>query len=142
MKFLNLFKSKPKSEEKVDFSKEDVALLASMCSFCSPYVIKRTICVTHYAYYIPHRDNDLDLAKDLFERNGIRMQVHYSFIKSRQGQYVLRMKYKNKQDSKLYKRVFTEIVRESDYLLTEEGRVAEAQIAQRLAQVRESYNGR
>ena len=142
MKFLNLFNKESKPEERVDFSREDIDLLAFMCSFCSPYVTKKGICLAHYAYYIPHKDNDLYLAQDLFEKNGIKMQVHYSFIRSRHGQDVLRMKYKNKKDSKLYKGIFTEIVRKSDYLLTEEGRASEAQIAKRLEQVREIYNGR
>jgi hypothetical protein len=141
MNFKKFFNKQTVSKQ-TTFNEEDIALLAFMCYFCAPDVTKKGFCLKHYAYYIPDKDKDLDIAKDLFETNGVNMQIHYSFIKGRHGQYVLRMRYKNKKDYNLYKGVFTEIVKKSDYFTSEEGKASEAQMSQRLEQVREIYKGR
>ena len=75
---------------------EDVALLGVMCRMCVPVVNKRHILVHPldlYAYYVPQLASDIDIAKEIFERNGIQMQIHYSHIVGREGQEVLRVNY-------------------------------------------------
>lgn len=80
----------------VDFkmSKEDIGLLAQMCSGCYMFVSKG-IFSGKYAYYIPNNESDLTLAKEIFNRNNIDMQVHKSRIRNDLGEYVLRVKYNN-----------------------------------------------
>ena len=122
-------------------SDEDITLLAFMCSFCAPDVTKHGICSKHYAYYATTSIYDLDIAKYLFERNGIKMQVHHSHIRSSKGQDVLRMRYKNKNDY-VNKDFFSEILNEYEYLLTDTGRKEEEKFAQKLEQLRANYKTR
>ena len=96
---MNLLKKRSENVYQNEASvKEDIALLAFICIFCEPNVKKRGILGRHYAYYIPKETQDLSIAKDLFKRNGINMHVHYSHIKSKSGQDVLRMGYSRGKD--------------------------------------------
>ena len=75
---------------------EDVALLGVMCRMCSPVVIRKHIffhIFDLYAYYVPQLESDIDIAKDIFARNGINMKIHYSHILGSEAQNVLRINY-------------------------------------------------
>lgn len=103
MRFLKNLKTKITSRlEKPIFSDvktmpdEDVALLASMCKMCSPVVTKRHVFIhvlDLYAYYAPQSESDINIAKDIFARNGIQMDVHNSHIFGDEKQPVLRINY-------------------------------------------------
>ena len=76
-------------------SEEDVALLAHMCSVCYPHVRKKGLFLfsPDYAYYVPNDKSDLDLAKEIFSKNGINMELHWSRLRSDFGENVLRIEY-------------------------------------------------
>ena len=133
-KFLN----KKEVHEQTTLNDEDITLLAFMCSFCAPDVTKKGVWSKHYAYYIPTKAEYLDIAKDLFEKNGIDVQLHYSFIMSKHGQDVLRMRYKGKKDYELYKGFFTGILRKSEHWSKEE----ELKVAQQVQLLKENRNNR
>ena len=81
-------------------SGEDIVLLAAMCKLCRPKIVKGRFITREYAYFVPE-DKCIDIAKDLFAKNGIDMQIYFSYILGGAGRNVLRMNYK---DSKNYNR--------------------------------------
>lgn len=100
MQFLKDLKTKiSKKLERPIFSnvqtipEEDVALLAMMCRMCRPVKVKKYLLTHVYAYYVPQSESDIDVAQEIFERNGIRMDVHFSHIIDNVGQNVLRADY-------------------------------------------------
>ena len=102
MSFLKILKEKMKKrlEEPKVFSyvkripADDVALLAAMCRECAPVVIRRKSLRTFvYAYYIPQDESDIAIAKNLFAKHGITMEIHFSHIIDYEGQNVLRTNY-------------------------------------------------
>lgn len=72
---------------------KDVALLAVMCRMCRPVTVRKYILAHIYAYYIPQLESDIYIAQKIFEKNGIRMDVHFSHIIDNVGQNVLRTDY-------------------------------------------------
>ena len=74
---------------------QDIALLAFMCKLCKPQIVKPWLKIffQRYAYYVPRNNDDLDLAKHLFERNGVNVSVYFSHIMGGAGQNVLRLNY-------------------------------------------------
>ena len=75
---------------------EDVALLGVMCRMCSPVIRKKHIffhIFDWYAYYVPQLESDIDIARDIFARNGINMDIHFSHITGSEGQEVLCINY-------------------------------------------------
>ena len=96
MNFIELLKTKlfVKAVQKTEESSaEDIALLAYICQTCEPYIVKQNFFFNHYAYYVPQSEWHLDIAKDIFKQNNIKMQVHYSYILGGSGRNVLRMNY-------------------------------------------------
>lgn len=62
----------------VTFSDEDIELLAAMQDLSGTGVKIWVGGIFTYSYYVPMFDEDLDLARDLFVKNGINMTVHRS----------------------------------------------------------------
>ena len=103
MQFLKNLKDKIAAKmEKPVFSdvqtipEQDVALLGVMCRMCSP-VTTRPHIFFHlfdlYAYYVPQFEGDINIAKEIFARNGIQMNIHSSHIFGQEKQNVLRINY-------------------------------------------------
>ena len=65
----------------VTFSDEDINLLAGMHEASGVGVKMRAGGIFTYSYYVPCYDSDLDLARDLFAKNGIVMGVHRSKLR-------------------------------------------------------------
>ncbi len=74
---------------------EDIALLALMCNKCSIITFRKIFLQTKYFYYVPQSESYLDIAKDIFNKNGINMEVHFSHIIDYEGRNVLRINYEN-----------------------------------------------
>ena len=82
--------------EKKVFPKEDVDLLAAMCSCCTVITKpRRFFRKQEYLYYVPSAESYVDIAKDLFAKHGLEMQIHKSRILGIPGQKVLRTEYDN-----------------------------------------------
>ena len=77
----------------VSIPDQDVAILAMMCNYCRADVRKHGLIDRHYGYYVPLYDEDLDIAKSIFARNGVYMEKHLSNILGRSAQTVLRVNY-------------------------------------------------
>lgn len=81
----------------VSFSEEDIFLLGVMYGK-SGIRVKNNMGLFSYSYYIPADDSNLNLARDLFAKNGINM--HFYHVRGRhffdQGN-VLRIRYKDTQ---------------------------------------------
>lgn len=92
MKFLKQIKNKLKLPV-VSIPDQDVALLAMMCDYCNSVVKKRGLINRYYGYYVPQHDEDIDVIKSIFERNGIHMETHLSHIFGAHAQLVLRVSY-------------------------------------------------
>lgn len=99
MNFIKILKTKLFTKTVKESSKEDdIALLAYICQICEPCIIKQNFFVKYYAYYVPESDCYLDIAKDVFKQNDIKMQVHYSYILGGSGKNVLRMDYRKSKN--------------------------------------------
>lgn len=81
------------NETFVSLSRTDITLLAAMCKYCRSQVVKKGFFNHVYAYYIPEYEEDLEIAKQIFEKNGIHMTEHVSHILTYEGEKVLRMDY-------------------------------------------------
>ena len=72
----------------------DIALLAIMCKMCAPEVKKANILGKRfYAYYATQQESDIQIAQEIFVRNGINMSVHNSYIFGSYKEPVLRVNY-------------------------------------------------
>lgn len=119
MKFLNFIEDKIKKyfdNPGITISEQDVDKLASMCEKCRSTVIKRGFLLNQkYAYYIPDNESNLTVAKEIFERNGIPMDVHFSYITG-VGQNVLRINYRFFPDKENLRKEMKKI-RQRSYLM-------------------------
>jgi len=116
---------------------EDIAILAFMCVFCKKDVIKKGLFPVHYAYYIPDQEQDLDVAKMLFEQNGINVRAHYSHIRLGRGQYALRMRYWCNKDYDKERNFFNDIIEKRKNLFCNNSKEEEAMLNQKVAVLRE-----
>ena len=134
-KFLKNIK-KTKDQELV-INAEDVAVLAYMCRVCAPCVVKRGLIPRRFAYYIPTEESDLQLAKDLFKKNGINMRVHFSHMASSKGQNALRMNYRYSKNYERDRDFFEQIKQKKRELFYNSVHEEEEHLLQRTAQLRE-----
>lgn len=74
---------------------EDIALLALMCNRCRIITFRKIFLKTKYFYYVPQSESYLDIAKNIFKKNGINMEEHFSHIIDYEGKNVLRINYTN-----------------------------------------------
>lgn len=59
-----------------DFSDEDISLLAVMSERCLPLVVRGFILRHSYSYYILTDDSNIDIAYDIFAKNGLEMEYY------------------------------------------------------------------
>ena len=120
---------------------EDVALLGVMCRLCVPLVNKRYI-FAHpfnlYAYYVPQLASDINIAKDIFERNGIQMKVHYSHILGIEGQEVLRVNYAFATDKNKLVTEMNKIEQKYISLYTPEAKEEKSKLWQQVIKLRQN----
>ncbi len=148
MKFFKNLKAEIKSRlEKPVFSHvqtisdSDVALLAVMCRMCSPVVTKKHIffhIFDLYAYYVPQLESDINIAKDIFEKNGIMMNFHYSHIISREGQEVLRVNYATCSDKNKLVCEMTKIEQKYVSLYTPDSKEEKAKLWEQVIKLRQN----
>lgn len=120
---------------------EDVALLAIMCKMCSPVVTKRHIFIhvlDLYAYYAPQSESDINIAKDIFARNGIQMDVHDSRIFGDERQPVLRINYAMCTNKNKLVQEMTRIEQKYYSLYTAEARSEKAILWRQLMELRQN----
>jgi len=132
MKFFRFFKSNP-SIEVGTISDKELVLLATMCQKCDPKVVKKSIITRCYAYYVPQHESFLESAKEIFIRNGIPMQEHWSNIMEDYEQKVLRTDYSNVKNPDILKQEMKRIKAKLDSMY-ETGKWLEKQELQKQIQ--------
>lgn len=138
MEFKRLFKKQTKSDSQEPiFNDEDIAVLAYMCLVCVPCVVKHGFIPRRFAYYIPADKNNLDIAKDLFKKNGINVHVHFSYMASSKGQNALRMNYRSSKNYEQDRIFFKEIRQKKRELFYSSVHEEEELISQKIAQLKE-----
>ncbi len=118
----------------------DVALLGIMCRMCAPVVTKRHIffhIFDFYAYYAPQMESDINIAKDIFAKNGIDMNVHYSHILGGEGQEVLRINYALCNNKNKLVHEMSKIEKKYTYLYTSEAKEEKAKLYEQLIELRQ-----
>jgi len=92
-------KNKQAHGQNFDYSgthQEEVGLLAIMCTMFRPHVFRGHLFKKLYAYYVLNEDKDIEFARYLFGKNGVKTEKHESRIMGRDNKKtVLRMRYKN-----------------------------------------------
>ena len=109
MKFFKFLKNKNNGIEVGSMSDADIESLAIMCYVCKPKVSKKGFITRYYAYYITESRDDLEIAKEVFIRNGIPVQEHMSNIMSLYKQEVLRVDYEDIKNQDKLKQVMEKI---------------------------------
>lgn len=121
-------------EQSKSFNQEDIALLAFMAVMCAPDIVvgffKR-----HYAYYVPRYNCDLEIAKSIFEKNGVKVRVHFSHIYTSKGQDVLRLNYKCSKNYNYDRMFFKKISKEHGRLIPVE---EDDRLGQKVAELRQN----
>ena len=90
-------------------SQDDIDLLAVMCNFCAPIIVKGWLLKRAYAYYVPIYESDFGVVKKIFAKSGIKMHEHYSRIISSTGSNVLRANYASHDDEGLLLNIMRQI---------------------------------
>lgn len=78
------------TSENVTFSQEDIAVLAYMSLTCKPIIVGGIFGKNVYSCYIPYDKADINLARQLFAKNGINMEKYTTTIISSDGLPALR----------------------------------------------------
>ena len=94
MKFLKIFKKNTQGKTLQAMSEQDIALLAFMCKYCKPLIVKKELFRdVYYGYYVPFKEEYINIAQKIFVKNGINMVVHNSGIDGKDKRNVLRINY-------------------------------------------------
>ena len=97
MKFLKVIKEKLDigfSKSVVSMSEHDVNMLAIMCKYCRCNVVKHGhLTRSFYAYYISQDEADMEIAKKIFAKYGIHMEIHETRMLGSDKQKALRINY-------------------------------------------------
>lgn len=149
MKFLNNIKTKlqqVKDNRKVpvvsDIPQEDIYILSSMCMRCIPAVevLKFKLFPMRYSYYVPTTETEADIAKSIFEKHGIQMEVHYSRILSYEGQNVLRTnlaKYERTNQSKQVRNIMKAIEDGNLFLYSPQGQQKRQDLSLKISELQQ-----
>lgn len=138
MKFLRIFKGKTQDTTFKAMSEQDVALLAFMCRYCKPLIIKkelfRNVC---YGYYVPCKEEDINIAQEIFVKNGINMVVHNSAILGENKQKVLRINYENVSDKVAFRKEMDRIKQKNHSLYLTDTKGEFAQLEKRFSELKQ-----
>ena len=95
MNFFKFLKSRNSGAEIGSLSDSDIETLTVMCRHCEPMFSKKGFIKRHYAYYVPQYEEDLEVVKNIFLKNGIPAQEYMSNIMGPVKQKVLRIDYRD-----------------------------------------------
>ncbi len=102
MDLFKFLKSRNNCSEVASVSDADIETLAVMCRHCEPKFSKKGFITRNYAYYVPQYEEDLEMAKNIFVKNGIPAKEYMSNIMGSRKEKVLRIDYRDvKSEDKL-----------------------------------------
>lgn len=74
---------------------QDLLMLSIMCFYCVPHRIEGFFIKKHFSYYVPVGENDLKIAKTIFEKYDINMEAcMYDICDKENTYYALRCNHK------------------------------------------------